>query len=152
MEANKFFSNCQHGFRQHRSCVTQLLEVMNDLTTLLEDKEDIDIIYLDFSKAFDTVPHQRLINKLKAYGITGKLIDWISSFLSNRKQRVRVNNAYSNFANVESGITQGTILGPVLFIIFINDLPDQIKSCCNFLQMTLSYMGHQKIIIKFKLI
>ena len=67
MEQNKFFSKCQHGFRRHRSCVTQLLEVLNDLTAFIEDQQDIDIIYLDFSKAFDSVPHRRLKNKLQDF-------------------------------------------------------------------------------------
>ena len=130
MEEHDFFSKCQHGFRRHRSCVTQLLEVMNDLSSLTEQKLDFDILYLDFAKAFDTVPHQRLLNKLKAYGIEGDLLNWISSFLSNRTQRVRVNKSFSEYKTVDSGIHQGSVLGPVLFTIYTNDLPDVVESIC----------------------
>ena len=145
MEENNFFSDCQHGFRRHRSCVTQLLDAMNDFTELIENGDCIDSIYLDFRKAFDTVPHKRLINKLKAYGVNGPFLDWIESFLSNRKQRVKVNNSYSNYSSVKSGIPQGSILGPILFIIFINDLPDVVKSLCKiFADDTKIYNSHRK--------
>ena len=88
------------------------------------------MVYLDFSKAFDSVPHKRLLIKLAAYGIEGSLLKWIENFLSGRKQRVRVGSAHSSPENVISGIPQGSILGPVLFTIYINDLPDCLASTC----------------------
>ena len=144
-ETNSFFTNCQHGFRNHRSCVTQLLEVLNDFTNFIESKDCIDVIYLDFSKAFDTVPHKRLLTKLKSYGIDGNVLGWIDDFLSNRSQRVRVNKSISDLKPVTSGIPQGSILGPLLFIIFINDLPDSIHSICKiFADDTKIYNSHEK--------
>ena len=110
--------------------MSQLLEVIDQITFLIDDHNPIDIIYLDFCKAFDTVPHERLLIKLEAYGIVGNVSRWIRNFLSGRCQRVRVNDKYSSGSAVRSGIPQGSILGPVLFTVFINDLPDLLETTC----------------------
>ena len=124
------YASCQHGFRNRRSCVTQLLEVMEIITDNCDQGELTDMIYLDFRKAFDSVPHQRLLVKLRAYGITGVVYNWVADFLSNRQQRVRVNKSKSGLVEVLSGIPQGSILGPVLFTLFINDISDNLSSDC----------------------
>ncbi len=118
MLENWLFADHQHGFVPNRSCMTQLLCVMKDWTKCLDSSKCIDTIFRDFQKAFDSVPHERLLSKLAAYRITGKIADRIRHFLKiGIKEIVIVENGKSEWANVISGIPQGSVLGPTLFVI-----------------------------------
>ena len=128
IQDNKLISCHQHGFQKMCSCVTQLLECLFDWTKAYDEEKGVDAIYLDFRKAFDTVPHARLLYKLHHLAIRGHALDWIGGFLSNRRQRVILRNGASSWKNFTSGVLQGLILGPVLFLLFVNDIPDMISS------------------------
>ena len=123
-----FLNDAQHGFRQKRSCETQLITTLNDFSDCLNNKEQIDAILLDFSKAFDKVDHEGLLLKLEHAGINGNLLLWIRSFLIGINQKVMVEGAVSESRPVISGVPQGTVLGPLLFLIYINDIDNKISS------------------------
>ena len=122
------FTSDQFGYMKRKFCLSQLLHVFDDWARERNKGKTTDGIFLDLPKTFDSVSHVRLITKIKAYGIQGPLLSWLNSFLINRNQRVIVRGTYSKWTKVTSGVSQGTVLGPIMFLIYINDISNELES------------------------
>ena len=128
MDTKNLINDSQHGFRQKRSCTTNLITYWDHLTQIIEEGDAVDVIYLDLRKAFDTVPHKKLMVKIRAHGIRGSVANWIEEWLKERKHRVVLNGYESSWINVKSSVVQGSVLGPMCFNIFMNDMEKGLTS------------------------
>ena len=129
LKTYQILSDKQYGFRPNHSCETQLLSVVEEIQLAMDHHLSVDLIFIDFRKAFDTVPHQRLLKKLHHYGIQENVYNWISTWLTKRTQRVVIKGHSSTYVHVDSGVPQGTVHGPLMFLLYINDITSNISSC-----------------------
>ena len=140
-ENHKILYGLQHGFRSRLSCETQLVEFIHDLAGNCHRGRQTDLLVMDFSKAFDKVGHNRLLAKLDHYGITGRTQTWIRHYLTGRRQRVVLDGEHSDQVPVTSGVPQGSVLGPCLFLLYINDLAKNLESTVRlFADDTIAYL------------
>ena len=127
LDQHNLIADTQHGFRKGKSCTTNLLDHLEALTKQVDEGIPVDVVYLDLAKAFDTVPHRRLLAKIRAHGIDGRVARWIEAWLEDRKQRVITQGATSNWEQVTSSVVQGSVLGPLCFLIYMNDMEEDIS-------------------------
>ena len=138
---NKLICSHQHGFLPGRSTLTNLLEYFETLTRLIDEGHAVDVLYLDFRKAFDVVPKERLLAKMSSIGVRGKVLSWVREWLTDRTQKVVLNGKESGMGNVRSGVVQGSTLGPTLFLIYINDISSAVNEGETALDLTSSILS-----------
>jgi retron-type reverse transcriptase len=136
---NSFITPHQSGFTPGDSAINQLLSLTNEFGKALDEGKEIRVVFCDISKAFDRVWHKGLLNKLENIGIQGSLLLWIKNYLADRKQRVVIESAHSKWRTIKAGVPQGSILGPLFFIIFINDIVTEIHSSIKYLLKNYAY-------------
>ena len=139
LDSHQRLNDAQHGFHKCRSCESQLILTVQDLAKGLNEVEQFDAVLLDFSKAFDKVTQQRLLEKLRHYGVRDNLNQWIQDFPTDRQQEMVLEGVHSKATDVTSGVPQGTVLGPLLFLVYINDMPENISSTRLFADDALVY-------------
>jgi hypothetical protein len=130
LRSNNIITRQQHGFLARRSTTSNLLDCLNDWTLAVNNKHSVTVAYIDYSKAFDVVCYNKLLFKLEHYGITGDLLRWIGGFITGRTQRTKVGSAVSDEVQLTSGVVQGSCIGPLLFVLYINDVVQIIGDSC----------------------